>query len=124
MYKEFAHADSKEITTHTIDRSNVSEPSYREPLEGERLLSYAFLMNSFRKLLGSSLTIIDASIQDPKQNKAIKDLIRKSYSDEIGFVADFAFDQEILGEMAEEAMKNGEMVEMEHNPDKVMGLEE
>lgn len=124
MYTEFAHANNKEITTFSINRENIADSSYVEPIEGERLLSYAFLMNSFRKLLGSSLTVIDASIQDPRQNKAIKDLIRKAYSSEIAFVADFAFDQEILGEMAEEALKNGEMIDIEHDVDKVIGLEE
>lgn len=59
---------------------------------GERALSHSFLMDSFRKLMGRTLTIIDASTTGT-QNKAMKDLIRATFSEEMGFAADWAFDQ-------------------------------
>jgi hypothetical protein len=61
---------------------------------GERLITHAFLLDCYRKTMGRTLTIIDASIQDKQQNKAMKDLVRGIYSDEMGFAADMCFDQE------------------------------
>ena len=63
---------------------------------GEKLLSHSFLMDSFRKIMGRTLTTIDASIVDTKQNKAIKDLIRGIFSDEMDFSASMSFDQDKL----------------------------
>jgi hypothetical protein len=49
---------------------------------GSSLADYSFIQNEFRNMLGKVLTIIDASIVDPKQNKAIKDIIRNEFIDE------------------------------------------
>ncbi len=79
---------------------------------GEVAISHGFIMDSFRKIMGRTLTIIDASIVDKQQNKAMKDLLRAVFSDEMEFVADMVFDQKEMSEMAneayEEALKNGE----------------
>jgi len=63
--------------------------------DGEHLLTHAFLMDTMRKLMGRALTIIDASISGT-QNKAMKDLVRQAFSDEMSFAADWAFDQNKL----------------------------
>lgn len=60
---------------------------------GERFLSYGFLLDSFRKIMGKTLTIIDACIVDKTQNKAVKDIIREVISEEMDFSAEFGFDQ-------------------------------
>jgi len=73
---------------------------------GERALSYSFLMDTLRKVMGGTLTIIDASIHDEKQNKAIKDLIRKVISDEMNFASEWAFDQEKLQKTLDESIAN------------------
>lgn len=62
-------------------------------IKGERALTHTFLMDTLRKVMGATLTIIDASIHEEKQNKAIKDLIRRVISDEMEFSAEWAFDQ-------------------------------
>jgi predicted outer membrane repeat protein len=62
-------------------------------IKGEKALSYSFLMDTLRKLMGKTLTIIDASILEKQQNKAIKDLIRNAFSDEIDFASEMAFEQ-------------------------------
>ncbi len=69
-------------------------------LDGEKALSHSFLMDSFRKIMGRTLTLIDASIHDKQQNKAMKDIVRNIFSDEMEFAAQFAFDQEKLDKMA------------------------
>ena len=63
---------------------------------GERLLSHSFVMDTMRKLMGRTLTILDASISDREQKKALKDLIRNIYSDEMDFSARWAFDQSVI----------------------------
>lgn len=73
---------------------------------GERALTYAFVMDTLRKIMGGTLTIIDASIHDEKQNKAIKDLIRRVISDEMEFTAEWAFDQKELQKTLDESISN------------------
>lgn len=70
---------------------------------GERALSYSFLMDTLRKVMGKTLTIIDASVMDKTQNKAIKDLLRNVFSDEMEFSAEMAFDQELTTKLADES---------------------
>jgi len=70
--------------------------------EGEKALSHSFVMDCFRKIMGRTLTIIDASVHEKQQNKAMKDLVRNIFSDEMEFVADMAYDQEIICKMANE----------------------
>lgn len=79
--------------------------------EGERALTHSFVMDVLRKVMGKTLTIIDASIQDKTQNKAIKDLLRQVISDEMEFTAEWGFDQEVFQKMVEESSK--EMTEEE-----------
>lgn len=84
---------------------------------GERALSYSFVMDTLRKVMGGTLTIIDASIHDEKQNKAIKDLIRRVISDEMEFTAEWAFDQKefqkMVDEISESELANLEPVSIE-----------
>ena len=70
------------------------EASNYETNCGERFLSHGFLMDTLRKVMGRTLTIIDSSIVDKQQNKAMKDLIRGIFSDEMEFSAEWAFDQD------------------------------
>jgi len=75
-------------------------------IKGEKALSHSFLLDTLRKVMGKTLTVIDSSITDRQQNKAIKDLIRNIISDEIEFSSGFAFDQNILTKMAENHFKD------------------
>lgn len=43
----------------------------------------------FRRLAGKVLTVIDASIADAKQNKAMKDLLKKAFSEQISDVREY-----------------------------------
>lgn len=71
--------------------------------QGERALSHSFLMDTLRKVMGKTLTVVDASVHDKTQNKAIKDLLRGIFSDEMEFSAEMAFDQEIQQKLAEDS---------------------
>jgi Lhr-like helicase len=64
--------------------------------KSEIALSHSFVMDVLRKVMGRTLTIIDASIIDKQQNKALKDLLRQVISDEMEFSAEMAFNQEEL----------------------------
>lgn len=78
-----------------------------EGFGGERALSHSFVMDVLRKIMGKTLTVIDASINDKQQNKAIKDLLRGIISDEMEFAADWAFDQDSIMRIAGEAFDEG-----------------
>ena len=87
-----------------------------EAIDGEKALSYSFLMDSFRKIMGRTLTMIDASIDDKQKNKAMKDIVRGIFGDEMEFAADMIYDQEKLQKLAPEPedMENlGEPISIE-----------
>ncbi len=65
-------------------------------LEGEHLFSHGFITDSYRKIMGRTLTIIDASITDKQHNKAIKDLLRQVFNDELCFSSEWGYDQEVI----------------------------
>ncbi len=67
-----------------------------ELFNGEYLLRFSFAKDILRKLMGQTLTVIDASIVDSRQNKAAKDIIRNSYNEELCFLSDMSFDQEVI----------------------------
>lgn len=71
-------------------------------VKGEKALSHSFLMDTLRKVMGRTLTVIDSSITDKQQNKAMKDIIRGIISDELDFAAEMAFDQKVLQKMADD----------------------
>ena len=92
--------------------------------KGERALSHSFLMDTLRKVMGGVLTVIDSSITEEKQNKAIKDLLRRIISDEMEFAADWAFDQKefqkMVDEISDSQLDNLESVSIEE----ALGVEE
>lgn len=68
--------------------------------EGEHLLSHSFFMDSMRRLMGKTLTIVEASISDREQKKAVKDLVRNMFSDEMEHEGAWAYDQKVLEKLA------------------------
>ena len=59
------------------EKFNIPKTDVEIALEnGEKLLAYSHTEWYLRRLTGQILTIIDASISELKQNKAIKDLIK------------------------------------------------
>jgi hypothetical protein len=57
----------------------------------EKLADYSFIFKELKTMLGRVLTVIDASIVDPKQNKAMKDIIRNSFIEEYSFLSDMLY---------------------------------
>lgn len=92
----------------------------------ERFFTHGFLLDSFRKIMGKTLTIIDASIQDKQQNKAMKDLIRNVFSDEIGFASEMGYDQKLIDELVMESCEEMSDEEIEKSAmtiEEVLGVE-
>jgi hypothetical protein len=63
--------------------------------------------------MGKTLTVIDASISEPKQNKAIKDLVRGIFSEELGFSSEMAFDQDIIKASLPDDYPDSEITQVE-----------
>jgi hypothetical protein len=83
-------------------------------IDGEHLFSHSFIKDSYRKIMGRTLTIIDASIVDKQHNKAVKDLLRQVFNDEICFSSEWGFDQEILQKPLDiESMDGTELLSVE-----------
>jgi len=64
--------------------------------DGERLFSHSYILDTYRKIMGRTLTIIDASIIDHRHNKAVKDLLRGVFSDEMEASANFAWSKKAM----------------------------
>jgi hypothetical protein len=64
--------------------------------DGESLASFSLIKDTMRKLMGKTLTVIDASIMDKQQNKAVKDIIKSAFNEELCFASELCFDQEII----------------------------
>ncbi len=81
-----------------VSYSPVEIADYK-PIEGEKFATHSFVMDVMRKLMGRTLTLIDASVVSKTQNKAMKDVVRNIFSDEMEFTAEMLFDQKVLDEM-------------------------
>lgn len=77
-----------------------------EGVANEKALSMSYLLDSYRKLLGRVLTTIDASITGTQQNKAIKDIIKKAFSDETEFASNMVYDQDEICKIANDSFES------------------
>lgn len=110
MLKEIIQVKKEE---ECISYEKLSIEKYESSV-GEIALSHSFVMDVLRKVMGRTLTIIDASIIDKQQNKALKDLLRQVISDEMEFSADMAFNQEgLMATIKDEDIEMSESVTIE-----------
>lgn len=109
-----------------MDAYGVEEiNSYSEAIEGQKLASHSFILRVMGHLLGKVLTTVEATTADNKQAKAIKDLMRGHFSQEMEFVGDMMFDQNILNELAEESFKHVDDKDIVSvSVDEILGVEE
>lgn len=54
-------------------------------------LNYSVVETQIRFLQGKVLTVIEASIINEPQQKAVKDLIKKMFSEQLSWIADLCF---------------------------------
>lgn len=81
---------------------------------GEKLADNAFVCAVMSHLLGKVLTTVEATTPSDKQAKAIKDIMRGHFSEELGFVSEMMFDQEKVCAVANaeaEKMTENELAE-------------
>ncbi|MFA6201434.1 MAG: hypothetical protein WC679_13615, partial [Bacteroidales bacterium] len=67
------------------------------------LTDYNFIQYRLGSMLGRILTIIDASIADGRQNKAIKDLIKSKFVDEYAELSSILYDNNWMRGVEENA---------------------
>jgi len=53
---------------------------------GENYMRFSFVSRYLRVLMGEVLTVVDATLTDPRQLKAVKDLIKKDFSLKINWI--------------------------------------
>jgi hypothetical protein len=110
--------------SHGTSYEDVSIDKYEGMCE-EKALSHSYVMNTLKKLMGRTLTLIDASIVDKTQNKSVKDIIRGIYSDEMNFLSDITYNQEMMNEMASEhfeGMSDEDMLEDSVTIEEALGV--
>jgi hypothetical protein len=83
---------SKEVQYVTRNCSgNVKDYSGKS-----RLTDYDFVQNTLNFMLGEVLTLMDASIPDKVQNKAIKDIIKGMFISKYVELSDVLFDKNCI----------------------------
>lgn len=109
-YKEFVtHSRAEKYDSYSTKK--IEE--FDEVIADGKLADHAFITKVMGHLLGKTLTIVDASAFSG-QKKAVKDLLRDAYSQEMEFVAGMMYDQEKLNEIA-----NAEVEAMDELPEPV-----
>lgn len=68
------------------DVANEEEVSWKIPAVKEQKLSYWEIRKLVSHLEGEILTIIDATISEKIQNKAMKDLVKDKFSSKINWI--------------------------------------
>jgi len=84
------------------ESKNISDEV--KTIEGTKLADHAFILRVMGHLLGKVLTTVEATTANEKQAKAIKDLMRGHFSDEMEFTASMMFNQEEINKAANEAV--------------------
>jgi hypothetical protein len=97
--KEIVKVETSPSGNHIIF-SKVNIKDY-VAFDGERALTNSFVMHVLGKVMGKTLTVIDASIVSDKQNKNIKDLLRSVFSEAMELTSDNAFDQAKMSKLIE-----------------------
>lgn len=106
MYTHYVEAtDGKGITTYL--RKKISENSETQLGKADALATYGFVFGEFSKVLGKVLTLVDASMSEPRQNKAFKDIIKNVFADEYGFLSEMLLEQSEIEKSATIAWENG-----------------
>lgn len=70
------------------EKTGAITNTFEEPLERseEKALRFSLASRHFRWLQGEILTIIEATIRDERQLKAVKDLVRDKFSSKISWL--------------------------------------
>lgn len=123
MYRCYIATSKKEgkdwvsYQLHWTDKDDeIPVEQMTELWKEDKLADHSFVMDELRKIVGGVLTIIDASVPEGKQNKAIKDLVRKLVSESMGHTTKMMVDQrpfENIGDdMTDEELENMEAVDV------------
>lgn len=84
--------DSKKLQKGGTEYTKIKLEHYESNF-GEVPASHKFVINLLGRIMGKSLTIIDAVVKEHQQNKAVKDLFREVFGTEMEFTAEMMFDQ-------------------------------
>lgn len=104
-YTKFVTHTSEQFGGELCDAYKVEEISRADALiEDTKLADHAFILRVMGHLLGKVLTTVEATTASEKQAKAIKDIIRGHFSEEIAFVSSMLYNQSELDKVAEEAV--------------------
>lgn len=93
----------------------------------ENAISHSVFEKTAKTFLGKVLTVIDASISDKKQNKAIKDIIKNDYVNMIMLMVEHTYNQEEMQKCANKHFENVSDEELEASMvdiQDVMGIKE
>lgn len=81
--------------------------------KGSSAFDYSVVCNQIKRLLGQVLTVIDASYTNERQLKAIKDIVRNHFSNELSYLWKVSENdwEKIIEDSFEDSIKNGTLQE-------------
>lgn len=104
-YTEFVTHTPKMFGKEVVDEYGTEKIADAETLIAcTKLADHAFVMRIMGRLLGKVLTTVEATTSSEAQAKAIKDLMRGHFGEEMDFVASVMFDQNELDKVATESL--------------------
>lgn len=82
--KVLGYDDEIGICTHL---SNSDTPEKHELNRGEKaVMEYSLIEQQIKWLMGEILTVIDATIDDERKLKAVKDIIKDKFSNKLNWI--------------------------------------
>jgi hypothetical protein len=72
-------------------------------------VSYAdhtFVLEVLKRISGQMLTLVEASISDKEQRKALKDVVKGFFSEEMNHVSELMYSKEYMEELCQYAEEN------------------
>lgn len=97
FYKKYLTTEVNDFSQKSTVLVNVETDKDDHDWEnGSKLASYAFIQQRMSNIMGIVLTIMDASMPEGKQLKAIKDLIRNEFAGEYAELYELMTDKKTL----------------------------
>lgn len=102
-HKYYLESDGIGICLRSIETDeNVKDKEGKIlcPTDKPALADYDFVRQNSEMMLGKVLTVIDASVIDGKQNKAVKDIIKNEFYENYSYLCEAMIGRKVVGEMS------------------------
>lgn len=97
--KYFIHSDGeKSLSLRKLSNEKTETSKDTDLWVGDKnaFASYGYVFNEFQNVLGKVLTLVDATVQNEKQNKSMKDIIRNIFAEKYSQLSNNMLPEQII----------------------------